>query len=268
MSDISAIQAYEQALLADFDSMLAKKRNADARNAMDALYVYAKPANVAYDLKFMLLGLEHDYEPKAAAPVDNWLERPARENQDAPDYNRALAALDYEVKTSWFSPLPVATAILGAPIFELELAFDAACYIDGVWDSLLSEVLESAIWDLPKDCRAAIQKFVYALPTEEQNCYGLNQAEINLIACLLGTGTNHEVYLRARLNRLSENVRTILHTLAVKVVSAFMTGACKQKSKRIRSERALAIWDFIARRAQDVARLKVFCSFSAQVLGH
>ena len=214
MSNITSIQ-YEQALLADFDSMLAPEHDDATNDVLDLL-----PLTGPYD--------------------------------------RDLVSMVSEV----------ATAILGTPISEQELSFDAACYIYGVWDSLLSEVLGSAIWDLPKDCQTAIYKFVYALPTAVQNCYGLNKAEINLIACILGTGTDHEVYLRAQVNHLSENARTILHTLAAKVVSALMTGACKQKSKRLRNARALAIWDFIARRAQDVASLKEFCSFSAQVLGH
>ena len=202
MSNITSIQ-YEQALLADFDSMLAPEHDDATNDVLDLL-----PLTGPYDRDLVSMVSE-----QAPAP-------------------------------------------------------DAACYIYGAWDSLLSEVLDSAIWDLPKDCQTAIYKFVYALPTAVQNCYGLNKAEINLIACILGTGTDHEVYLRAQVNHLSENARTILHTLAAKVVSALMTGACKQKSKRLRNARALAIWDFIARRAQDVASLKEFCSFSAQVLGH
>lgn len=92
MSDITSIQ-YEQALLADFESMLATEQDEATETVLDLL-----PLTGSYDRD--LVSMVSEQAPAPAAPVDNWLERPARETQDAPDYRRAMLTLDLELHSS------------------------------------------------------------------------------------------------------------------------------------------------------------------------
>lgn len=150
----SSLQAYEQALLADFESMLAEEPSASEQAAIAAQIFVANvdtpdlqlermvseqaPAGLPReqaaapapapapaqtlngqpwsDYKQLLLdtyvyshyeglSMEEDLTgllyveyalKQAEIEHDEWLERPAREDQDAPDYERALYALDRE----------------------------------------------------------------------------------------------------------------------------------------------------------------------------
>lgn len=144
MSDITSIQ-YEQALLADFESMLAPEHDDATNEVIDLL-----PLTGSYDRD--LVSMVSEQAPAPAAPAQEltlngqpwseykqllldayvfshfegrsmeedltgllyveyalkqaeiehveWLERPARETQDAPDYRRAMLTLDLELHSS------------------------------------------------------------------------------------------------------------------------------------------------------------------------
>lgn len=148
MSDITSIQ-YEQALLADFEAMLAPEHDDATNDVLDLL-----PLTGSYDRD--LVSMVSEQAPAPAAPAQEltlngqpwseykqllldayvfshfegrsmeedltgllyveyalkqaeiehveWLERPARETQDAPDYARAMMLLTVEVEESTVSP--------------------------------------------------------------------------------------------------------------------------------------------------------------------